>query len=492
MKRYSPTFPMLACLVCLLFGLSPAMASAQAGKILFARGEVSIVGNDGQQRVGDAGEAVHEGDHILTGERSMAQVRLSDGALISLRSHSDYQIKVQDEGLLEQAGKMFQGWMRSVTGSIGKSRPEGVEQETPVATIGIRGTAYQVIHIPEGGLPGYEDTAPGTYIYLEEGRLEADTRGGTRFVDPGQVVFIDAAGGGPRLAPDKKPLFMGFGDMVEKKDEKEIRQLLGSYEDELDDDQLLNDTLEEEFDPSSKSVAVGNYVPDGFIQGLRSGGDALKVSGTGSGRIVTGMAYADDTGAVHVLQGNAADTPGNRGFHTLASGAEINWGVWAEGTYSAEIVDPVDGTSTPNTTGQSWHYIVGNYARSLSEVQTMTGQFNYNYKGGTTLASINSGFTTTIDSSSRLQVDFGNNGIIVDLVIGGSAVGGSGSFSQFYDSSTGISFSSGGSDTGTIYGAFTGKGAEGIISELNYYDGLNDTYHGTAAFEQGGETTIAN
>ena len=78
----------LSCLsvpMVLLWLLSlPAQAAVEAGRILFARGTVSIVDENQSARGGSVGSVFYEGDRIVTGNNSIAQLRLSDGALAAL------------------------------------------------------------------------------------------------------------------------------------------------------------------------------------------------------------------------------------------------------------------------------------------------------------------------------------------------------------------------------------------------------------------------
>ncbi|MGH8029676.1 MAG: hypothetical protein ACREO3_07060, partial [Arenimonas sp.] len=63
--------------------LGPLAAHAAAGQVLFALGRVEIQ-RGGQSFVAQRGTAVEVGDAIATGPTGLAQVRLKDGALLSL------------------------------------------------------------------------------------------------------------------------------------------------------------------------------------------------------------------------------------------------------------------------------------------------------------------------------------------------------------------------------------------------------------------------
>ena len=192
----------LLVLLSLLTGIAAA-GGQQAGQLIYVQGTVSIIDRHQGARGAKTGAALYEGETIVTGSRSMAQLRLSDGALASLRSNTRYTIEQQrfdeEAGLYQQAGRLLAGWMRSVTGAIGARNPENVSHHTPVATIGIRGTMYQTIHVPEEGLPDFPDLAPGSYIYLEEGGIQVSNPVGSLRLRPGQVAVVESASSAPQL-----------------------------------------------------------------------------------------------------------------------------------------------------------------------------------------------------------------------------------------------------------------------------------------------------
>ena len=194
-----------------LSGMASANPMNEAGKIIFAHGTVAIVDQHDSARGAQKGSVFHEGDRIVTGSQSIAQLRMNDGALASLRSHTNYLVERQrndeDEGIYEQAGRLISGWMRSVTGAIGAREPGNVSHNTPVATIGIRGTMYQSIHVPEQGLPEFANLQPGSYIYLEEGGVRVGNESGSLNLRPGEIAFVQDSETAPVLTDGLIRLF---------------------------------------------------------------------------------------------------------------------------------------------------------------------------------------------------------------------------------------------------------------------------------------------
>jgi hypothetical protein len=202
--------PLLAILL-MCCGIALASSPREAGRLIYTHGSVTLIDPQTRSRQATTGTIVFEGDQIRTGQNSIAQLRLSDGAMASLRSHSQYQIEQQhfDEslGIYQQTSRLMVGWMRSITGTIGARQPASVLHNTPVATIGIRGTVYQTIHIPENGLPGFPGLPVGTYLFLEEGAVLISNAAGSLLLQPGQIASVGAMDQPPRLRDDLTGLF---------------------------------------------------------------------------------------------------------------------------------------------------------------------------------------------------------------------------------------------------------------------------------------------
>ena len=122
-------------------------AEKEAGKTLLTRGEV-IGQRDGKNITLKRRSNIYEKDEIRVGKDGRAQFRMIDQAFISLQENSVLQIKkyqfvegdTSNSALLE----LLSGGLRTITGAIGKGNKKAYELRTPLATIGIRGTDYEV------------------------------------------------------------------------------------------------------------------------------------------------------------------------------------------------------------------------------------------------------------------------------------------------------------------------------------------------------------
>ena len=489
----------------LVLALLPGLAWAQAGKVIMARGEVSALGSGGQERMLDGGDPVREGDHVLTGADSHAQLRLSDGALLSLRRNSYYQMQVQDESLLEQAKKLFSGWMRSVSGSIGRQKPDQVKQGTPVATIGIRGTTYQVIHIPEGGLPGY-DADPGTHIYLEQGRLKAVAGGDTRFMDPGDVIYVAPDGSGPKPVPQNRSLFVSGSNSLQTDGDPEGTVNQGLVDaGELSGSDIINrrfqDFLEAGFTdetiPFMLPFAVGSSRATRDTQTTHMTSlDWLYQPGGGyRGSVgISGMAFQQDffsgTGTFFEIQ-STGGSPIDSAQTQLLNSTNVYWGVWGKNNFEVVSNNLGGGIEGP------WVYMYS-LDPLPQDSDDLPGQFSftYNYVGGTDLYTTGSTDPQLQITGGQLQADFGAQQITVDSLnvenietTTSTTYQGSASIAEFYGG--GLQLDDGDPNNariGSMGGEFVGNNAgnrpDGIISDVSICDNCAGTpASGTAVFE---------
>lgn len=117
------------------------------GNIHFATGDVSATDSNGGKRVIAKGSTVNTGDTINTGPGARAQIKFSDGSLVSLQPETqfrvdEYQYNGKTDGSENGAFSLLKGGMRTITGLIGRFNRDKYKVNTPVATIGIRGTEY--------------------------------------------------------------------------------------------------------------------------------------------------------------------------------------------------------------------------------------------------------------------------------------------------------------------------------------------------------------
>ena len=107
-------------------------------------GEVKIIRTDGQTQILEAGDPVFEGDQILTETGASVKLVFLDNTLFSLGEDAQMTLDKMLYNAEEESGEvvlsMLKGMFLFVSGKIAKTDPTDMVVNTPVATIGIRGT----------------------------------------------------------------------------------------------------------------------------------------------------------------------------------------------------------------------------------------------------------------------------------------------------------------------------------------------------------------
>ncbi len=132
-------------------------AAEPAGHIVTVTGEVRAVNASGADRPLTRRAPVFEGDTVITAAAGSAQIRMIDGALIALKESTEFAFVAyqyeQNPGSDVSTLELFQGGFRTISGGIGQQNRAAYETRvTNFATIGIRGTDYEVVITPQGTL----------------------------------------------------------------------------------------------------------------------------------------------------------------------------------------------------------------------------------------------------------------------------------------------------------------------------------------------------
>ena len=121
---------------------APLTAAAPAANVSVLKGEATRVAPDGGRHTLARGDAVYDGDRVLTGTRSFVVLRFRDNTRFTLGPRAEFrvdEVREGDGGLF--SAEVVRGAFRFVTGLIAKQRARAMRIRTGgVATIGIRGT----------------------------------------------------------------------------------------------------------------------------------------------------------------------------------------------------------------------------------------------------------------------------------------------------------------------------------------------------------------
>lgn len=155
------------------------------------------------------GQPLYSGDVLQTQLDSHVVLAFSDGARITVNPSSrmgiseySHDAKPDSKGIGSMIIDMFKGGLRFATGLIGKSNPEKVKVRTATATIGIRGTVFDVVCAPTGSADGaspadLSDMPCGESLFVQT-REGIVTLSGTQ----GAPVVLPAGQSGRVSGPD--------------------------------------------------------------------------------------------------------------------------------------------------------------------------------------------------------------------------------------------------------------------------------------------------
>jgi hypothetical protein len=94
------------------------------------------------------GAMVYTGDTLVTDQTGSMGVIFRDDTLVSLGPNSQVKIDdfvfMPDQGKFSFLSRLIQGTAAFVSGQIAKLAPETMQVQTPIATIGVRGTRFAV------------------------------------------------------------------------------------------------------------------------------------------------------------------------------------------------------------------------------------------------------------------------------------------------------------------------------------------------------------
>lgn len=192
------------------------LAAESAGQLFLVVGEVTVTGVDGKNRPGVKGMELFEGDRVRTADNGLAQISLSDGGRLSLRSGSEIKLTeykfnkdAKEPGAVAFVLSLVRGGFRSITGAIAKTNPDSYKIQTSSATIGVRGTDHEPFFIPEPKLGEAPIAPPGTYDKVNSGQTVIQTKLGIIDIKPGQAGHAPFKIDTPPQVLPKIPEFYG-------------------------------------------------------------------------------------------------------------------------------------------------------------------------------------------------------------------------------------------------------------------------------------------
>jgi hypothetical protein len=171
--RNQPAFRLnrQALIAAIISAAFPIVSHAAAGRVEFAIGNVTASAADGRERSLAKGGEINTGDTIQTTD-GRTQIKFTDGGYMSLQPNTqfkvdDYAYDGKADGSEKGFFKLVKGGLRAITGAIGHTNKTTYRINTPVATIGIRGTELTGEYTEEGDNKKLIVHVSGGSVYLQ-------------------------------------------------------------------------------------------------------------------------------------------------------------------------------------------------------------------------------------------------------------------------------------------------------------------------------------
>lgn len=196
--------------------------SPVVARIAYLRGRVTAQGADAKSRRVLKGAAIYQGDTLESAPGGIAVLVFQDNSRVTLKPKTRFKVEQfryrqgKKDGLLL---RLFRGGLRALTGLIGRKNRKAFRLNTPVATIGIRGTGFDincegscaseektvdvsedVRDCPAGGGPAHApaERGSGLIAYTWDGTIELRGEGCKLLVEKGHAAYLKAGTGTPQ------------------------------------------------------------------------------------------------------------------------------------------------------------------------------------------------------------------------------------------------------------------------------------------------------
>jgi hypothetical protein len=421
-------------LVMALAAIYPLQASAapSAGVAQFIVGDVNVRRADGGTTPLTKGKDIESGQAILTGASGRAQVRFTDGGLVSLQPNTEFKVAnyvdkadpKEDRFLVD----LLSGSMRAITGLIGKRNRENYKVTTTTATIGIRGSGFNVGYNPDGSLG----------VTTELDAIEVCNAGGCVGLTAGESVRVI----NNKDAPVRTNVRANVPTPPADKERIEIEK--------VDKDAKRIIVVDVQPKPAPKptppvintgtftnlTAAATYYLPGTSGPGIPGPSPPANVvhPGTASSATLDNGKLTAFTAASQSFTPGTTSSSGSVG--DIANGDFIGWGSWTTGTKnpgSSALGDlayvigqptlamPTSGSATYSVIGQtpvSGYDTSLNSAMASGTLTTASTSLNVNFgttKVGVTITTSFGGFTASNISVVGAQFSYSNGGPLFNV-----------------------------------------------------------------------------
>jgi hypothetical protein len=182
----------LAALTSLYFLVGAAWA-ASSGSIDQLSGTVTVTDANKVARKAGPKDPIQSGDTVTTDAKSEVVIKLADESVVALRPNTQFtftEFKYEKKPTDTTQFSLLKGAARFLTGLVGRASPDRVRVTAATATVGIRGTDFEIVLVAEDE----PEKRAGVYDYVHDGATNIQLASGPSLdVKKSQTAF----------APDK-------------------------------------------------------------------------------------------------------------------------------------------------------------------------------------------------------------------------------------------------------------------------------------------------
>jgi hypothetical protein len=359
----------------------PVTGYCAAGRVDFAIGNVESVAANGSRHPLNRGAEINAGETISTAVGARAQVRFADGGFISLQPNTQFRVdefnyKNKMDGEEKGFFSLLKGGFRAITGAIGHANKNTYRVKTPAATLGIRGTGYNMA-LRDDGL----------FVNVGEGAISLSNNAGLLVVTAGGSAFVANLNTAP-VPTNEQP----------QTPPTSLQEPTFTVADKRDSSGSL--AVMPSLAPGSNYVISYAYTDAGPLFGTN---ELTGVTATfGSGSLLTSYSGGFSTAAQTGTPGAATTTSATDGI--------IGWGRWAGSTSGT------GGGPNPLTTAGVFDYVIG----IPTAVMPTTGTATYSLMGYTSPTATDGSSGYTVNGTLAVNFAATSGQVGVNMSVGNS------------------------------------------------------------------------
>jgi hypothetical protein len=207
----------LVILLLSMIGSTCVSAAESAASVILSVGKNTAQLPDQELRSLKRKSLIFQQDLVSTGSNGRLQLRFTDNSRVSLRPDTlfkvdeyEYQQSAPSNG--KSVYRLLKGGLRTITGAISDADVDNYQVQTPIATIGVRGTHYSLFYCDTACHEATRSRV-GLYGYVLEGEIVVGNDEASASVKAGHYFFLGGSGASLQIQETPFDLFEQFKDL---------------------------------------------------------------------------------------------------------------------------------------------------------------------------------------------------------------------------------------------------------------------------------------